>query len=279
LQEDEETKVNFRTEYFKDAVAEAFAKQKPILFLFTDFLVEDTKLILKEIFENEEVVRTINNEFVIFGLETGSTEANTLAMEFEIKEIPFFGIIMAKSETEYDVIDNYNEEEVEIDKFKDFLKRSEATFKSLIQYLVQNNQYFSTTGSDSIGGEQFVDVKHQEDRMIREAQKQEYERAQEEDRIKLQKMKNDEEDNRRRQNEEINYEQTKIDLANKKKEELPAEPAVGKFNFFHILGTTIKFREPVTGKSFTRRFNPTDQIHILYDFVQSKLDEIQFESS
>jgi hypothetical protein len=45
------------------------------------------------------------------------------------------------------------------------------------------------------------------------------------------------------------------------------------------LGATIKFREPVTGKSFTRRFNPTDQIHILYDFVQSKFDEIQFESN
>lgn len=241
--------------------------------------MEDTKLILKEIFENEEVVGIMNREFIIFGLETGSTEANTLAMEFEIKEIPFFGIIMAKSETEYDVIENYNEEDVEIDKFKEFLKRSEATFKSLVQYLVQNDQYFSTTGSDAIGGEQFVDVKHQEDRMIREAQKQEYERAQEEDRIKLQKMKNEEEENRRRQNEEINYEQTKLDLANKKKEELPAEPAVGKLNSFHTLGTTIKFREPVTGKSFTRRFNPTDQIHILYDFVQSKLDEIQFESS
>lgn len=40
----------------------------------------------------------------------------------------------------------------------------------------------------------------------------------------------------------------------------------------------IKFREPVTGKTFTRKFNPKDSIHILYDYVESKLDEIQFEN-
>jgi len=45
-----------------------------------------------------------------------------------------------------------------------------------------------------------------------------------------------------------------------------------------LLGTTIKFRKPITGKSFIRRFNPTDKVSILYDFVQSKFDEIQFES-
>jgi hypothetical protein len=235
MQDLKETKVNFQTQYFNDAVAEANAQLKPILFIFTDFLVEDTRLILKEIFEDEEVLGIINKQFLIFGLETGSTEANSLTMEFDIKEIPFFGAIMAKSDTEYDMIDSYNEEEVDIDKFKEFLKRSDATFKSLIHYLTQNNQYQSTVESardDSRGdsiGEQFVDAKHQEDRMLREYQKQEYEIAQTEDRKKLEKMKNDKEEVRRKELEEVTYEQTRVDLANKKKQELPQEPAEGKF--------------------------------------------------
>jgi hypothetical protein len=80
MQDLKETKVNFQTQYFKDAVAEANAQLKPILFIFTDFLVEDTRLILKEIFEDEEVLGIINKQFLIFGLETGSTEANSLTM-------------------------------------------------------------------------------------------------------------------------------------------------------------------------------------------------------
>jgi len=41
--------------------------------------------------------------------------------------------------------------------------------------------------------------------------------------------------------------------------------------------TEIKFREPSSGKTFTRRFLKSETIQILYDFVQSKLDEVEFE--
>lgn len=45
------------------------------------------------------------------------------------------------------------------------------------------------------------------------------------------------------------------------------------------IGSTIKFREPLTGNNFVRKFNKSDRVQILYDYVQSKLDEIQFENN
>lgn len=56
-----------------------------------------------------------------------------------------------------------------------------------------------------------------------------------------------------------------------KKQELPDEPEEGPDT------AEIKFREPSSGSSFTRRFMKTDKVQLLYDYVQSKLDELEFE--
>lgn len=57
-----------------------------------------------------------------------------------------------------------------------------------------------------------------------------------------------------------------------KKQEVVPEPEEGS------QGTTIiKFREPHSGKSFQRKFLKTHTIQNLYDYVASKLDEVEFE--
>lgn len=57
-----------------------------------------------------------------------------------------------------------------------------------------------------------------------------------------------------------------------KKSEVVEEPADGTEGI-----TVIKFREPHTGKSFSRKFLKNHTIQNLYDYVASKLDEVEFE--
>jgi hypothetical protein len=214
--------------YFADAVLEAFHRKKPILFIFTDFMVDDIVHMLKEIFSDQETVSLISQNFFVFGTEAGNTESNSLSLEFGIKEIPYFAVVMAKSETDYDVIQHYSEEEVELNKFKQFLTDSENTFRSLLEYLVQNNQYDTATNDRDSQNRGFVDAKHEEDRQIMQKQRQEFEQAQEQDRIKLEKLRKEEQQKKEKEIEERNYEQTVKDLAQQKKKDLPPEPEQGK---------------------------------------------------
>lgn len=68
-------------------------------------MMEEIREILKDLFNDEETVKMIASNFLVFGIETGSAESNALSAEFEIKEIPFFGTIICKSDTKYDLID------------------------------------------------------------------------------------------------------------------------------------------------------------------------------
>ena len=61
-------------------------------------------------------------------------------------------------------------------------------------------------------------------------------------------------------------------LAALKKSQLAEEPAEDAEGI-----TTIKFRDPSKGNSYQRRFLKTDTIQILYDFIQSRIDEIELE--
>ena len=105
MQTEEITKIKFQTGLFTEAVEESFRLRKPILFIFADLMIEDIREILKELFNDNETAKILSSNFLVFGIETGSTEANTLSVEFEIKEIPYFGAIIWKSATEYDIID------------------------------------------------------------------------------------------------------------------------------------------------------------------------------
>lgn len=94
LQNKEETKINFQEAHFVDAVAQGYRTKKPIMFIFADLMIDEIKEILKEIFNDEEAVRTLANNFLVFGIETGSAEANSLSIEFAIKEIPYFATVI-----------------------------------------------------------------------------------------------------------------------------------------------------------------------------------------
>jgi len=150
--------------------------------------MDGTKDILKEIFQDEEVLKIISKNYIVFGLETGNSESNELSQEFDVKEIPFFGVVMAKSDTEYDIIGHYNDENVEIEKFKDFLEGSHGTYKSLAEILVNiyQTQHAEPENFQNAG---FVDARHQEDRQIMQQQRQEFEKAKKEDRIKFEKQR------------------------------------------------------------------------------------------
>lgn len=57
-----------------------------------------------------------------------------------------------------------------------------------------------------------------------------------------------------------------------KKSEVVEEPALNDEGV-----SIIKFREPHSGKTFSWRFLRSHTIQNLYDFVYSKLDEVEFE--
>jgi hypothetical protein len=134
---------------------------------------------------------------------------------------------MAKSEVEYDVIENYTEEEVELDKFKEFLNRSHLTYTSLLDYLIESKQYNVQPRDSDTNTREFIDSKHEEDRRLMEQTRREFEKAQEDDRKKLEKQQREKEQQQREEEEKRNYEQTKKDLAKRKKSELPPEPEEG----------------------------------------------------
>lgn len=235
FQQDDDTKVKFLEQYFADAVRQGFRDKKPILFIFTDLMLDEIKEILKEIFNDEDALKSISSNFLVFGLETGSPEANALSLEFSIKEIPYFAWVMAKSETEYDIIENYTEEEVELDKFKEFLSRAHLTYTSLLDYLIESKQYNPQPRNSDTQTREFVDSKHEEDRRLMEQTRREFEQAQEDDRKKLEKSKREKEQLRREEEEKRNYEQTKKDLAKRKKSELPPEPEEGTHVWLNLV--------------------------------------------
>ena len=101
----EGTKINFQVDLFINAVSESYKQRKPILLIFGDLMMEEIREILKDLFNDKETVKMIASNFLVFGIETGSAESNALSAEFEIKEIPFFGTIICKSDTKYDLID------------------------------------------------------------------------------------------------------------------------------------------------------------------------------
>ncbi|CAI2368434.1 unnamed protein product [Moneuplotes crassus] len=251
---------------FRNAVFNAYANRKPILFIMADLMTDDSKDILKAVFHDEDTLKIISENYFVFGIESGNPEANALSLEFNIREIPHFGVIMAKSDSDYDVVESFADDNVDLERFRDFLLSSFGTFKVLLEVLLSSFDH-QPTGPDIYQDDRFIDFKQEEDRMIREQQKRE---------IRLVKRKEEEEKERRKQEEKLQKEQEAAqleiiakELAEKKKNELPPEPEEG---------TTIKFREPENGNSFVRKFNPTDTVSILYDFVQSRLDEIEFES-
>mmetsp|Transcript_35615 Transcript_35615/g.41224 ORF Transcript_35615/g.41224 Transcript_35615/m.41224 type:complete len:107 (-) Transcript_35615:132-452(-) len=106
--------------------------------------------------------------------------------------------------------------------------------------------------------------------MLKEQQRMDFIKAQEDDRKKLEKIKIEKTLEENKEQETKNYEENKKLIASTKRQELPPEPSEG---------STIKFREPLTGNNFVRKFNKSDRVQILYDYVQSKLDEIQFENN
>jgi len=177
LQDNEETKVHFQQDNFNDAVAEGFRLKKPILFILGDLMVDEIRDIMKEIFQDQEALKFLSQNYLVYGLEIGTEEANLLSQEFDIKEIPYFATIMSKSENEYDIVESYNEQEVEIEKFKQFLRESHGTFRSLLDYVLEQHRSNAprrnrqnTTDSDvDIGGG--FDYKIEEDRMLKEQQR------------------------------------------------------------------------------------------------------------
>ena len=260
-QHNPELAIDFKQEYFINAVADGKSDKKPILFILVDTMIEDNQLVLREIFNDEETLKILSKNYIVFGLETGSQEANAYTQEFGIDEIPYFGTIICKSDTEYDVIESYKHDEFELEKFKDFLNACHLTFESLIQYIGEDN----IQEDFPIGGGVTMD----ETRRLKEQQRMDYMKAQEEDMIKLTNQAQKEELKQKEEEDKVNYEISKQELAQRKKSELPPEPEEG---------SVIKFREPLTGKNFTRKFNNFDSIQVLYDYVESKLDEIQFEN-
>ncbi|CAI2367605.1 unnamed protein product [Moneuplotes crassus] len=255
---------------FKNAVFAAHFKRKPILFIMADLMNDESLEILQAIFHDEETLKIISSNFIVFGVEYGNTEGDNLALEFDIRISPHFGIIMAKSDTEYDDIACFNDANVEIEGFRTFLTNSFGTFKYLSEAMARGLHHQAPENlesSEDLENPEIYQIDFEaeqrrlEDRAIREQQKREYEKAQEEDRLRFLKRKEEEHKEKLKQQEAEN-------LAQKKKDELPSEPSEG---------TIIKFREPENGKTFIRKFNPSDTVSILYDYVQSKLDEIEFE--
>jgi len=147
------------------------------------------------------------------------------------------------------------------------LERSQQTFHLLLEHITQATQ---SEEDARIGGANFVDAKIHEDRMLKEQQRMDFIKAQEDDRKKLEKIKIEKTLEENKEQETKNYEENKKLIASTKRQELPPEPSEG---------STIKFREPLTGNNFVRKFNKSDRVQILYDYVQSKLDEIQFENN
>ncbi len=67
--------------------------------------------------------------------------------------------------------------------------------------------------------------------------------------------------------------QQKLEEAKRKKEQLPAEP-----NDKDPLACHIVFRLPGSGERVNRRFLKSDQVQLIYDFLDSLGDKIQFET-
>lgn len=229
FQNREETKVPFQEQYFRDAVDEGHRQKKPILFIFGDFMIDEIKEILRDFFGDEEILKDLSKNFLVFGIERGSAEANSLSLEFGIKEIPFFATILCKSRENYDVIESYNDDEVEISKLKEFLERSRLTFDSLLDYLVQSNQYETTQEDEDqpLSPRGFVDIKQEEDRLLKEQQRMDFMKAQEDDRKMLEAKAKEEQKQRKEEEEKKEFEKTKKELAKRKKSELPPEPEEG----------------------------------------------------
>lgn len=123
---------------------------------------------------------------------------------------------------------SYREQEVELNSFKEYLERSVQTFNLLIEHITQ--------AEDAEDNDQYIDPKLQEDRRLREQQRIDFLKAQEEDKKKEELKQKEQQEKIKIEQEKIKieqekiiYEQTRKEIARSKKNELPPEPKEGKF--------------------------------------------------
>ena len=102
----------------------------------------------------------------------------------------------------------------------------------------------------------------------------------------LDKIKQSEEEEKRKQKQlqelqekenkanEERLKKEKLEEAERKKQQLPNEPDEKDPLACHIV-----FRLPVSGERVNRRFLKTDKIQLIYDFLDSLGDKIQFETT
>ena len=88
-------------------MTEAHREKKTLLLLFGNLGDPENVAFFTELFDSEEVKAYLAKNYLIFGIENGTAEANHVSNEFAIIQVPHFATIFCQNDTEYTVIEEY----------------------------------------------------------------------------------------------------------------------------------------------------------------------------
>eukprot|EP00347_Sterkiella_histriomuscorum_P016338 403353573 len=300
----EQVKIRFFERSFLELCEMAREQKKPMLVFMLNEQDEETFRFTANALQNDQVQHILNNQFLNYGMFRDRVDVN-LQRVLNFPQLTTLCVWMLTVGHDQNITIQSRHhgmaDEFMPEHFLNFINQNLSLYRVIaeedpeyqrIQILqdagiipVQNRSGRQSSFYDDhqmiedplIAEEQ---NRIQQDRQLKERQKRELEEAQMLDQIKMleqqeKKRQQDLEEQQRleqlKREEEIKRQ--KLIEAQQKKDQLPEEPAQDDPEACHLV-----LRLPGSGERVNRRFLKSQKIQVLYDFVESLGEQLQFES-
>ncbi|CDW77100.1 fas-associated factor 1 [Stylonychia lemnae] len=307
LQRQNEVRVKFFDSSFHELCEKSREQKKPLLIVMLNEQDEETFRFTANAFSNQEVQSLMNNDFLIYGMFKERAEANLQReLKFPANATLCVWMLTVGHDQNITIQSRHGgmADEFMPENYLPYLHQNLVLYRIIaeedpdyqrIQILQDagiipidarpSHRGSSIFGSDSQSFIQDPLIEEQkqrlsQDRALKEKQKRELEEAQLLDQIKrseeaekLKQQQQEEEQKRLDQLLQEQIHQQKLTIAQKKKEQLPLEPPEGDPNVCSLV-----FRLPGSGERVSRRFLKTQKIQLIYDYIESLGEQLQFET-
>eukprot|EP01102_Stenamoeba_stenopodia_P017547 TRINITY_DN630_c0_g2_i1.p1 TRINITY_DN630_c0_g2~~TRINITY_DN630_c0_g2_i1.p1 ORF type:complete len:383 (-),score=70.10 TRINITY_DN630_c0_g2_i1:48-1196(-) len=233
---------------FSQAVQQSKRECKLLLVYLHSELHVNTPTFCREMICSELFTEFTNENFVLWAASIASPEGYKVSNVLDVSTYPFLGLLSMDANTLLCGFEGATDVTTVVDKLTNVL---EAETANLTNYRVQQEE-------------------RERDRLIREEQEMAYQLALEADREKERQAQEEEQRLKEMERMAKEAEENKKRAIEFKKRNLPPEPAQGQ-------GVQLVVRMP-NGSRLSRRFNPTDLVQSVYDYVDSHQEEIESDS-